>query len=354
MEVNKYSFIFVVILFGMLDAPSWADSKKIHYANNSSATNRLSDNDNSSLMENTRWAIDVSTRQIRNLETDDWSSQDAYGFDFHKVFSNVNGDYGTLIFQPYLVHLNNISNPPFFFDDGDDWELTWRIVNFNYTGLSNGKFNVRIGHFEIPFGLEQNIDTNGTLRQYTFSNRGIKVDWGASINGNLPKLDYELALTRGSSNEFLDRDDPYIFSGRIGTPSHQNTIYGFSYFYGDVLAGKQTIRRKQLGLDIAHYYKQWEFLSEVSGGENNDVEVINWLGEISWRNLYESIHVFTQTKTEFSKLNNKWEDGLGVSIGIDWQFHKQLSLGSQITHEFDNPTSSNADLTASFQLRARI
>lgn len=354
MEAYIYRFICFTTLLGMLCGSAWADSDRtsLTHQNDVSSTVRIDKNE--SFLKNTRWAIDVSTRQIRNLEADEWYSQDVYGFDLHKVFTGPNGDYGTLVFQPYLVHLNNIPNPPFFFDDGNDWELTWRIANFNYTGLGHGKFNVRIGHFEIPFGLEQNIDTNGTLRQYSFSNRGIKADWGASINGNLNKLDYELALTRGSSNEFLDRDDPYILSGRIGTPSHKNTIYGFSYFYGDVLAGTQTIRRKQLGLDIAHYYKQWEFLSELSGGENSDIEVLNWLGEISWRNLFESVHLYTQTKTSLSKINNKWEDGFSLSVGIDWKFHKQLSLGSQVTHEFDNPTGSNADLTAAFQLRARI
>ncbi len=358
--LRNYVTQFIVLLVANIaissahSASAWADSSQASYAYINDVSNTVKTDEKESLLKNVRWAIDVSTRKIRNLETDDWSSQDVYGFDLHKVFTGPNGDYGTLVFQPYLVHLKNIPNPPFFFDDGDDWQLTWRIANFNYTGFAHGKFNVRVGHFEIPFGLEQNIDTNGTLRQYSFSNRGIKADWGVSINGNLNNLDYELALTRGSSNEILSRDDPYILSGRIGTPSHQNTIYGFSYFYGNVLAGDQTIRRKQLGLDIAHYFKQWEFLSELSGGENDNTETINWLGEISWRNLFESIHLYTQAKTSLSKINNKWEDGMGVSVGIDWKLHKQLSLGSQVIHEFDNPKGSNADLTASFQLRARI
>ena len=356
MEAKILRFKFFILLISIFSSSVFADTeidsmknKLLKYSEhtyNSSETNRL--------LENMRWAFDVSTRRIRNLEADDWYSQDAYGFDLHKVFSGSNGDYGTLVFQPYLVHLNNIPNPPFFFDDGDDWELTWRIANFNYTGLAQGKFNIRVGHFEIPFGLEQNIDTNGTLRQYSFATRGVKADWGTSINGNLTNIDYEIAFTRGSSNEYLDRDDPYILSGRIGTPSHKNTIYGFSYFYGEVLAGKQTIKRKHLGLDLAHYFYQWELLTELSAGENDDKEVVNWLGEISWRNLVESVHLYFQTKSSFEKTNNRWDEGVGITLGADWKFHRQLSVTSQLTHEFDNPTGKNADLTASFQFRVRI
>ncbi len=356
MEAHFIKYLSFIPLLMMISISALADpdsySSDTLGAEQSEIT--VSEFEENKILENLRWALDVSTRQIRNLEADEWYAQDVYGFDLHKVFSGSNGDYGTLVFQPYLVHLKNIPNPPFFFDDGDDWELTWRIANFNYTGLAHGKFNIRIGHFEVPFGLEQNTDTNGTLRQYTFKKRGIKADWGTSINGSLPKFDYEFAFTRGSSNEFLDRDNPYVLSGRVGTPSHQNTIFGFSYFYGEVLAGDQAVKRKHLGIDIAHYIYQWELLSEFSGGENDDNEVFNWLGELSWRNLAESIQLYLQTNTSYEKLKGSWDEALGLTFGATWKFNRQLSLSSQLFHEVDNPTGMKADTTASFQLRVRI
>lgn len=310
--------------------------------------------DDASIMTNARSAFDVSTRQIRNLDAGETFSLNTYGLDFHKVFTNENGNIGTLVFQPYIAQVSNHPNPPSFFEDGDDWDLQWRVVSFNYTGLSKGGFNLRLGHFEVPFGLEQNIDTNGTLRQYSFMDRGVKCDWGVTVNGNLPQLDYELAISRGSGNDYLRRDDPYILSGRIGTPSHQNTIYGISYLYGEVLAGDETVKRKRIGLDVAHYVNQWELLGEFSGGENEDQEVMNWLAEVSWRNITESVHVYIQANNAFVKQDNSWEDKLNSTLGMNWKVNNDLSLSSQLVHEFENSYAKKADTTALLQLRFRI
>lgn len=355
MHVIPITRFLITLLLFFLSCGAWAElsSSSIVVASYKATNTPIIKKENA-LLKNTRWAFDFSARRIRNLEKDEWYEQDVYGFDLHKVFSNENGDYGTLVFQPYLVNLTNVPKAPFFFDDGDDWELTWRIANFNYTGLAQGKFNIRLGHFEVPFGLEQNIDTNGTLRQYTFSSRGVKADWGVSINGNLPTVDYEFALTRGSSNEIRSQDDPYVLAGRIGTPSHYNTIYGFSYFYGEVLGGNGTTKRKQLGLDLTHYFKQWELLTEFSAGENDETELFNWLGEISWRNVRESVHLYTQTMSSLNKINGTWEDGLSATLGVKWDVTNQLSFSSQLAHDFDNISNIEADTTGTIQLRIRI
>jgi len=255
--------------------------------------------------QNLRWAIDLSARHKTSLQGEPSSWQHAIGLDLHKVFQNNNGDFGTLVFQPFLVKLTNVRNPPFFFDDGDDWELTWRIANFNYTGIAQGRLNTRIGHFEVPFGLEQNIDTNGTLRQYTFSNRGIKADWGMSVNGVLDRFEYELALTRGSGNNYRTRSDPYLISGRLGTPASHNLVMGVSGFYGETLGANGTTKRQFLGIDVAYYLYQWEFLFEVSGGEINENNTVKMLAEASWRSPMEDLHLYTQLRNSNDKSNGK-------------------------------------------------
>ena len=332
-------FLPIITLLWVFFVPVWADA---------------SVNDDESFMHNTRWAFDASTRQIRNLDAHETSSLNTYGLDLHKVFTGADGDIGTLVFQPFVAQIKNMPMYPTYFEDGDDWDLQWRVANFNYTGFSKGGFNIRAGHFEVPFGLEQSIDTNGTLRQYSFLDRGVKCDWGVTVNGNLSQLDYEFAFSRGSGNDYLRRDDPYILSGRVGTPGHQNTIYGLSYFYGEVLAGDKTTKRKRLGFDIAHYVNQWELLAEVSGGENADGEVANWLGEVSWRNIRESVHLYVQARNSFSKQEDSWEDRFNSTFGANWNISRQFSLGAQVVHEFENSFGSNADTTASLQLRLRM
>lgn len=324
------------------------------YANDSAENHKDSSELARLWNHNLRSAIDISTRRNEDLKSNNWSSQHVLGLDIHKVFTGSRGDIGTLVFQPYFVRLNNVDMPPFFFDDGDDWELTWRIANFNYTQLANRKLNIRIGHFEVPFGLEQNIDTNGTLRQYTFSHRGIKVDWGMSINGVLPNLEYELSVTRGSGNEYTERDDPYLLSGRVGTSAHNNQVLGFSYLYGDVLGASGTTQRKRIGIDIAHYVNNLEFLFEISGGEDEETEVLNSLGEVSWRNANESVHIFTQLISDGKKMNSSWEDSVTAKLGFQWSLNQHVYLSGAWHKKMDVFSSENKTSKAVFQLRFRI
>ncbi|MEW7987081.1 MAG: hypothetical protein AB2805_06490 [Candidatus Thiodiazotropha sp.] len=304
--------------------------------------------------KNSRWAIDLSSRVVNDLESHHSASTHVLGFDYHKVLTDDSGDIGTLVFQPYIVKLNNVPNPPFFFDDGDDTELTWRIANFNYTALSEGKFNIRAGHFEIPFGLEQNIDTNGTLRQYTFSDRGIKADWGISINGALPRFDYEVALTRGSGNEIESRGDPYVFAGRIGLPSHQNLIAGLSWFHGDVLAGNGITERERVGFDLAYYRHHWELLFELSGGNDDGDDRMNSLMEASWRNARENLHLYIQWSRLWLKPDNHWEAGDDVKTGILWSPVSGFEFSAQYQKQIDMIRQQAKPSFFTLQVRWRI
>ena len=163
----------------------------------------------SPLTDNLRWAIDLAARPSFDDRLDEWHSAFFLGLDVHKVFGSESGDWGTLVLQPYLTRLDSPRHPPFF-ESNHDWELVWRIFNFNYTGIASGRFNVRVGHMEIPFGLEQVVNTNGTLRDYQHGrNIGVKADWGVSLNGELPAWDYEFSLTRGTGNEWSSRGDPF-------------------------------------------------------------------------------------------------------------------------------------------------
>jgi len=300
---------------------------------------------------NLRWSVDLSNRYIHN-ENDSYF-QNVMGFDLHKVFSSDSGDIGTLVFQPYVVNLDNKNGTPHFFD-GKDTELTWRIANFNFTGLSKGGMNFRVGHFEIPFGLEQNIDTNGTLRQYTFADRGIKADWGVSVNGVLPSWDYEIALTRGSGNDITDRHEPYVFSGRIGSPSQKNLVAGFSWFDGEVLTAHGKNKRQRLGLDLAWYRYNWESLVEISAGEDEGSDVTNALAEVSWRNRTETFHGYVQINHRQQKQAGSWETGSTATIGINSYLANNFFISGEWANPIDTTPGTPDSSTLSLQLRYRL
>ena len=307
-----------------------------------------------SLSSNLRWTIDLSSRAIVSTDNGDLSMQHFIGLDLHKVFTGPNGDWGTLLFQPYLVKLQDVEPTPFPFDDPDDTKLTWRMVNFNYTGLSRGRFNIRVGHFEVPFGLEQNIDTHGTLRQYTFKDRGIKVDWGATINGVLPDFEYEIALSRGSGLEYSDNHDPYLFSGRIGSSSSNNLIGGLSFLNGEILGPAGTVKRSRLGLDIAWYTGPFELLLEASDGEDENAGRRAVLGELSYRSPMQDLHLYMQGRYSSHEKTGSWDDNSMLTLGINWSVGQKLEISAQLNDQLDRMTGQPDTGNFIAQLRYRF
>ncbi|MEP2652335.1 MAG: hypothetical protein ABJH06_10105 [Paraglaciecola sp.] len=303
------------------------------------------------LGDNSRWSLDTSARVNHETETNSNAYTYALGLDIHKVFSSNKRDIGTLTFQPYVVKLKNVSAPPFFFDNGDDTQLNWRIANFNYSALSQGKLNIKIGHFLIPFGLELNEDTNGTLRQFTFSDRGIQADWGVSINGVYSKLEYEVALTQGSGNELLNTHNPYIFSGRLGTSSHKNLVGGLSFFYGDVLTENGVIERKKIGVDTSFYYYQWQFLFESSFGQTAGNDTINSFIEASWLESRERFKSYLQLGHQSLEVDQGKQNTTYWAIGLSWNHNNALELSAQYKRYTD---TLGAEPDFSMQVRYRL
>ena len=73
-----------------------------------------------------------------------------------------------------MQHAWDHPKPPPFADGPNDWEF-WHVSG-------DGRFNIKMGHFEMPYGIEHTINSNGTLRQFS-TNLGTKVDWGVTFNG---------------------------------------------------------------------------------------------------------------------------------------------------------------------------
>ena len=314
-------------------------------------TNSHSSSLHNGWQSNLRWTLDFSSRGVFN--DNDSFTQNVVGFDLHKVFSTADRDIAILTFQPYIVNFSNRDSTPYFFD-GRDTELTWRISNINYIARADGAFNIRLGHFEIPFGLEQNIGTNGTLRQYSFAERGIKADWGVSVNGILPTWDYEISISRGSGNDIDDRDNPYVFAGRIGSSAHKNLVVGLSFFDAEVLGPVEATRRQRVGLDVAWYHRNWELLAELSAGEDEDAETAMALLETSWRNNDETLHLYTQIKQQRRELDLERDSGSTIVLGAHQTLSREVSISGQWSKPFDRLGHQDDSSQFIVQLRYRL
>ncbi len=307
--------------------------------------------------DNLRWAIDLAARPMWDDNAERWNSAFFLGLDLHKVFSGPGGDWGTLVLQPYVTRLDRPAHPPFF-EDGHDWEVVYRICNFNYTGLAAGRFNVRVGHMEVPFGLEQIVNTNGTLRDYMHpQNIGVKADWGASINGELDAFDYELALTRGTGNEWSDRGDPFLVAARLGTPREADLSLGASVLYGEVqrtaLPGN-TLRRSRVGVDVIWQVPWLTLMGEVSAGEDDGAEVINGLFELDWTNRDESLLVFDQLRVRNAKRAGAWDEEVVNALGVRWAPDARWALSAQWMRGLDSFSGARRVNELALQVRFRF
>ena len=310
---------------------------------------------------NTRFAIDLSSRATYRDGLNEWAFGHFAGIDSHKVFSSPNGDWGTLTVQLYLTRLENQRKRPYFFEEEDDWELVTRITNFNFTGLSQGEFNIRVGHFEIPFGLEAVVNSNGTLRQLmTGPNLGVKADWGFGFNGTIEKIRYDLTLSRGTGNEYHSRNEPFALAGRIGTADDQETFtgtpgFGLSFFYGDILGhGGKKKKRSRLGVDAATFIGPFTLLGEISAGQDDNADVVNGFAEVNWVTPAENLTVYGQFRSMNRRAKGRWDRASSSAFGLRLTPDNSWALSAQVEQGWSAFPGMDTEAFYSVQARYRF
>ena len=309
--------------------------------------------------DNLRQTIDLSFRPVYSGPTGRFGVVSAVGLDLLKIFSNKEGDWGVLTLQPYLLRIDNIDFPnQSVFEDRHDFELQYRIFNFNYTGFERGKPNLRIGHFELPFGLEHVNNTNGTIRDFThLQNFGIDTDWGVSLNGDASSVEYEVGLTRGSGNKFRSREDPFVLAGRVGTPRSDPVAIGVSALHGEFLqfdGAGGTIRRSRVGIDGTWSDEKYIWLGELSAGFEDDNRAYTGLIEADWYNRDETLLVYNQLVVRGIGDTTGWDTEVRHALGFRRECCRHLAISGQINHYFDRLGPLSRGTEIQWQARYRF
>lgn len=307
-------------------------------------------------LQNLRHILDLSLRNVEMGEND--PMQLAFiGLDLHRVISTTSEDRVTLTLQPYLAVVRNGPdgwNGPTqkhpIFDGSNDWAIQWRNFNANVKILQDGSLNVRLGHIEVPFGVEYLIDTNGRALDYAHGANfvGIKADWGLSVNGVKNGYEYEIALLRGSGNgyesESVTGETPYFATGRVGTNRNADWGIGVSALGGKLLTpSRALVERSRYALDAYYYLRNVTLLGEVSAGKgyggppDNSAEIIQFFSEINWRSPSESSQVWLQFVNRLIDPEGTRE----LRAGAAWMpFHK-TTVSGQLTRIVVPSTSNN-------------
>ena len=321
---------YIALLLPLCNAPAFADTH--------------------SIISNLRHSIDASTRYIDVKAENESGYMHMLGVDMHSVWSDDNRDIGTFLLQGYFTRLDNIIRRPGFFDGPDDTRFVFRNFYFDYTGWGLGKPKVRFGHFEIPYGLEQTINTNGTIRDFTHGrNLGTKADWGMSVHNENESFEYDIAYTRGSIQDWDRPSGSFTYSARISTPREQNFAIGAA-IYDSELNG---IERTRFGIDTQWYIGLFGILSQVDIGNTDGDDVINGFTEFNWRSPKENIFLYWQT-AYFSQegANNDRQKALNNKAGIEFLVDQHWSLSTQ--YDRDNTVfSGKRQRTLILQIRYR-
>jgi len=306
------------------------------------------------LTDNLRIELDAAYRaQYFDADTE-WSHLFFFGVDVHKVFSTAKGDIGTLVFQPYAVRNVNLNPAPSFFDDGNNWGLQWRIANFNLTALAKNRFNIRVGHYRLPFGLEHlTPESQGRLRNFV-TIKGFRADWGGTVNGILPFGEYEFGWSRGSGNDWEAKGNPYLVTGRIGTPRRKSLILGASFQIGDVKLRNGIVERRRGGVDASYLFGRFALRGDFSIGKDDGSHRWAFLGDVSYKTLLEKVETYGQIFATSQESPKKWEETVELRAGFRVEVHRMMALSAEIQQPVEAAPGKSERPKVFMQIRFRI
>jgi hypothetical protein len=206
-----------------------------------------------------------------------------------------------------------------------------------------------------------------------------------SINGVLPQFEYEVALTRGTGNEFFHRGEPFALTGRIGTPRDRNFVLGFSAFHGRVWSRgavgqwrsgleppsqaqvargmtntsggrgrSDVLRRTRFGVDVQWYFGSVGVLAEASFGRDYNQDVFNGLAEMNWSNPDDRWFVYTQARVFAQRFDRGWDSAAQSVVGVRYRPDNHWSLSVQYSQDIETMSDAPRDGTIIVQTRYRF
>lgn len=284
-------------------------------------------------------------------------SRMSVGVDLRKRFYGRTGKTGELMLQAYLVQADDLMDPLLLFHEVEDWEVQWNDTNYNHAALPDDLMNIRVGHFDLPFGLEPTIDEQGSLRQFLHeSNFGFREDWGITVNGGDGELSYEAGWTRGTGNDFRTTGDPGLVSGRVGAKPARNVQAGVSFLEGRTMnyvgpdRTTEIVDRQRVGVDFQIHHRGFALLTEASMGSDENENVHHRLVELNWSPAYDETLTWLQFRNQ-ARQTTGWDDFLAASLGIETPIPGGWLFSAEWTQELDAFETESRIGYLSMQLR---
>jgi hypothetical protein len=272
------------------------------------------------------------------------------GFEDYRKFSNDYGDYLTTDLQMRIGY-DSVKNAE------DAWGIqihnAWLLYKVDYDK------KLRLGHFDPAFGLEPQVDTHGTLLQtLAMKDIGFKKDWGIGLEGSLSKLDYKTALQLGSGMSIYRKDQSFLLTTRVGSPSTQNFQYGISFLYGNVLEymgiwtwsrdnleSNKAVLKKRVGLDSQYLFGPYLFKGEIAYGADDHNDVLGYLGEIDYTlPKYQNCELELQFQSWINDLGRSSSDDSTLTLGVSYKLDQNTTLRAAFSHDLNMTGQKEEDM----------
>ncbi len=208
-----------------------------------------------------------------------------------------------------------------------------------------GKWNVRAGHYLLPFGLLAVYDTERLLLQgLEKTSLGIRKDTGVEVLGRSGMWDYTVSVTDGlGDRRFIDPGANPVFTGRLAYVQDEWQL-GISALTGRVLtdpefiAGDGDMRENRLALDLTRTLGQIMVRAEAVGGTDNG------------RPVYGGVALVDYAVTPRVEINSRfasWRrdtDSYSAGFGITYQMRQGLYGRLADTYEFGRNSKNEITL----------
>ncbi|TKB81694.1 MAG: hypothetical protein E8D44_14055 [Nitrospira sp.] len=288
------------------------------------------------------------------------ASRQSVGFEALKKFSTTTATLASFDFQGRLVRrdgFNPVQNdmegqgrPGWAFEYHNAYLDLYNVLNpllsDEQRGDTVGQFNLRVGRFYVPFGLNPQTDTHGTVLQLSNDrNFGFERDWYTGFWGAInPHLNYDVYYLAGSGYDLKFKGQSGLGAIRLSLANKYSYEYGLegglSILGGerlspDAITRRQTLARdagsenrvatKRVGLDGR--YRQavptglLTVTSELSGGRDLSSTVFTQLYQVEYLRASRQWGVSAQYR-RFQ------QEGLGADASIigevSWYFRNDI------------------------------
>lgn len=203
-----------------------------------------------------------------------------------------------------------------------------------------GKWNVRAGHYLLPFGLLATYDTERlVLEGLENTSLGIRKDTGAQFLGHLGEWDYAVSVSDGLSDiRFADSRANPVLTARLAYVKDDwqvglSTLIGRPWARFEPLVGEEETsthftQQRRLALDAAKSFGPLTVRAEAGGGTDN--------GHGVWGGVALADYALLQ-KLDLNTRYAYWHrggDSQSMGVGLSYNVWRGLFLRVADNYEF--------------------